>query len=74
MKAPRVRQMKAKGMNAGGANPRQAAPAPVSEKSDTPDQGSYLPAQQFAGGGKVRAMSYGKGSKVISCTCGMKRG
>ena len=74
MKAPRVKQMRGKGMNAGGANPRPAAPAPVSEAPDTTTQGSYLPAQQFAGGGKVRAMSYGKGSKVISCSCGMKRG
>ena len=57
-------------MNAGGTNPRQAAPTPVSQKPDTVDQGSYLPAQQFAGGGKVRAMSYGKGSKVISCKMG----
>ncbi|CAB4125147.1 hypothetical protein UFOVP55_66 [uncultured Caudovirales phage] len=74
MKAPRVKQVRGKGMNAGGTNPRQAAPDPVAEKSDTVEQGSYLPAQQFAGGGKVRAMSYGKGSKVISSICGMKRG
>ena len=73
MKAPRVRQFKGKGMNTGGANPRASAtPAPVADKETVLDQGSYLPTQKFAGGGKVRAMSYGKGSKVISCSCGMK--
>lgn len=73
MKAPRVRQFKGKGMNAGGANPRASSdPRPVADKETVMNQGSYLPQQAFAAGGKVRAMSYGKGSKVISCSCGMK--
>ena len=73
MKAPRVSKVRAAGMNAGGSRSRVSNNVdPVKEKADVIDQGSYLPQQKFAKGGKVRAMSYGKGSKVISCSCGMK--
>jgi hypothetical protein len=71
--APIVRQVRGKGMNIGGSDPRPIHRIdPISEGNDQVSTPSYLPSQKFAKGGKVRAMSYGKGSKVISCSCGMK--
>ena len=73
---PKVTQIRGKGFNAGGVDPRASnnvkpvgVPRVKGMKSpneaDSPD--SYLPQQKLAKGGTVQAMN-GKGTKVISCT------
>lgn len=54
--------------------PRVKGPnSPVSDAtipsggSKASGSGSYLPSGQYSKGGKVQAMTYGKGHKVISC-------
>jgi hypothetical protein len=73
--APKVVQIKGKGFNAGGYDPRASNKVdPVSEprvpgvsqKQASGQTSSYLPTQGLAKGGKVQAMKNGKG-KVISC-------
>lgn len=72
---PKVVQIRGKGFDAGGSNPRASnnvRPIPAAKMPSDPAAGgspaSYLPQQQFSQGGKVQAMKYGKGSKMISCT------
>lgn len=76
VKGPQVHQIRAKGFNAGGYDPRASnnvAPVHeprvpgVSQKQKSGATQSYLPSQGFAKGGQVQAMKSGKG-KQISCT------
>jgi hypothetical protein len=69
--APKVVQIKGKGFNAGGYDPRASNNVkPVSEpripKAQSGATSSYLPTQGLAKGGMVQAMGNGKG-KQISC-------
>lgn len=71
---PMVRQIKGPGMNRGMSKPRKIAarPKPIADAKvpgmgKASDSSSYLPQQTMAKGGKVQAMQYGKGGKVISC-------
>jgi len=77
---PLIRQMKGPGMNEGMKKPRKipALPKPIPiPRVPQEEPSSYIPQSQmqqpsmpqsqFKNGGKVQAMSYGKGSKVISC-------
>lgn len=75
VKGPQVHQIRAKGFNAGGYDPRASNNVkPVSEprvpgvsqKQKFGATQSYLPEQGFEKGGRVQAMKNGKG-KVISC-------
>lgn len=70
-KGEKVVQIRGKGFNVGGFDPRSSnnvTPIPDAKvKGMSAPAGSYLPTQGLAKGGKVQAMAYGKGSKVISC-------
>ena len=69
---PAVRQTKGPGMNRGLPKRRKipAQPKPIADAKvpgmKASDSSSYLPTQNLAKGGKVQAMTSGKG-KVISC-------
>lgn len=70
---PMVRQIKGPGMNRGMSKPRKIAaqPKPIADAKmsgmgKASNSSSYLPVQGLAKGGKVQAMTSGKG-KVISC-------
>jgi len=73
---PKVTQIRGKGFNAGGYDPRASnnvkpVNVPRVKGMKSPNQAdaasSYLPTQGLAKGGTVQAMN-GKGTKVISCT------